>query len=120
MNVLTELNTLFSSLELPVETGIFSGVPPNEYMVLTPLVDSFAVHSDNKPHFDIQEVRLSLFSKKNYIKRKNQLVRLLLQADFVITDRRYIGYENDSGFFSYTIDCSKCYDITPQYEMEEI
>ncbi len=113
MNVLTELNTLFSTLDIPLETGVFSGVPPNEYMVLTPLVDSFAVHGDNKPQFDVEEVRLSLFCKKNYIKRKDQLVRLLLQADFVITDRRYVGHEDDTGFHHYAIDVAK------QYETEE-
>jgi hypothetical protein len=111
MNILAELNTLFSPLNIPLETGVFSGVPPDEYLVLTPLTDSFAVFGDNKPSFDVQEVRISLFSKKNYIARKNQLVRLLLQADFVITDRRYIGYEDDTGFFNYAIDVAKHYDL---------
>ena len=32
MSILTELNTLFSPV-LPVETGVFSGVPPDEYLV---------------------------------------------------------------------------------------
>lgn len=114
MNILTELNTMFTPLDISVETGVFSGVPPDEYLVLTPLVDSFAIHGDNKPQFDVQEVRLSLFCKKNYIKRKNQLVRLLLQADFVITDRRYVGHDDDTGFHHYAIDVAK------QYETEEI
>jgi hypothetical protein len=109
VNILSELNTLFSPLNIPLETGVFSGVPPDEYLVLTPLSDSFAVFGDNKPSFDVQEVRISLFSKKNYIARKNQLVKLLLQADFIITDRRYISYENDSGYFNYAIDVAKEY-----------
>lgn len=111
MSILSELNSLLESIKLPVETGIFSGVPPNEYAVLTPLSDSFAIYGDNKPLVDINEVRISLFSKNNYIKRKNQLVELLLQADFVITDRRYIGYENDSGFHHYAIDLAKNYEL---------
>ena len=43
MSILSELNSLLESIKLPVETGIFSGMPPNEYAVLTPLSDSFAI-----------------------------------------------------------------------------
>ena len=107
MSILSELNTLFETANIPVETGVFSGVPPDEYVVLTPLADTFAFFGDNKPIADINEVRISLFSKNNYLQRKNQLVRMLLQADFVITDRRYIGHENDTGYHHYAIDVAK-------------
>ena len=111
MSILSELNTLFETANIPVETGIFSGVPPDEYLVLTPLTDTFAVFGDNKPLADINEVRISLFSKNNYLQRKNQLVRMLLQADFVITDRRYIGHEDDTGYHHYAIDVAKFYEL---------
>jgi hypothetical protein len=111
MSILSELNTLFEAANIPVETGVFSGVPPDEYLVLTPLTDTFAVYGDNKPLADINEVRISLFSKNNYLQRKNQLVRMLLQADFVITDRRYIGHEDDTGYHHYAIDVAKYYEL---------
>ena len=111
MSILSELNTLFEAANIPVETGIFSGVPPDEYLVLTPLTDTFAVYGDNKPLADVSEVRISLFSKNNYLQRKNQLVRMLLQADFVITDRRYIGHEDDTGYHHYAIDVAKYYEL---------
>ena len=109
MSILSELNTLISPL-LSVETGVFSGVPPNEYVVLTPLSDTFAVYGDNRPLADIHEVRVSLFSKNNYLQRKNQLVRMLLQAD-LLTDRRYIGHEDDTGYHHYAIDVAKYYEL---------
>ena len=111
MSILSELNTLFEAANIPVETGVFSGVPPDEYLVMTPLTDTFAVYGDNKPLADINEVRISLFSKNNYLQRKNQLVRMLLQADFVITDRRYIGHEDDTGYHHYAIDVAKYYEL---------
>ena len=111
MSILSELNTLFETANIPVETGVFSGVAPDEYLVLTPLTDTFAVYGDNKPLADINEVRISLFSKNNYLQRKNQLVRMLLQADFVITDRRYIGHEDDTGYHHYAIDVAKYYEL---------
>ena len=111
MSILSELNTLFEAANIPVETGVFSGVPPDEYLVLTPLTDTFAVYGNNKPLADVSEVRISLFSKNNYLQRKNQLVRMLLQADFVITDRRYVGHEDDTGFHHYAIDVAKIYEL---------
>ncbi len=111
MSILSELTALFETINIPVETGVFSGVPPDEYLVLTPLNDTFAVFGDNKPLADINEVRVSLFSKNNYLQRKNQLVRILLQADFVITDRRYIGHEDDTGYHHYAIDVAKYYEL---------
>lgn len=112
MSVLQELNTLLSPL-LPVETGIFSDVPPDEYLVLTPMADVFALFGDNAPLIDVPEVRISLYSKGNYIKLKNQITSALLLAEFTITDRRYIGHENDTGYHHYLIDVAK------HYEMEE-
>ena len=111
MSILSELNTLFETANIPVETGVFSGVPPDEYLVLTPLTDTFAVYGDNKPLADVSEVRISLFSKNNNLQSKNQLVRMLLQADLVITDRRYIGHEDDTGYHHYAIDVAKYYEL---------
>lgn len=106
MSSLTELNALLSPV-LPVETGVFSGVPPDEYLVLTPMTDGFALFGDNIPLFDISEVRISLFSKGNYLQRKKQITALLLAAEFTITDRRYIGHEDDTGYHHYAIDVAK-------------
>jgi hypothetical protein len=111
MNILSEVNTLIEPTGIPLETGVFKGKPPDEYLVLTPLNDTFEVFGDNRPGFEVQELRLSLFSKNNYINRKSQLVRLLLQADFVISDRRYLGHEDDTGFHHYAIDVAKEYPV---------
>ena len=112
MSILEDLDSLLKSIGLPAETGVFSGAAPDEYVVLTPLADSFGMFADDIPLFDICEARVSLFSRNNYIKRKKQLVKLLVQAGFVITDRRYLGYENDTAYHHYAIDVAK------EYEME--
>ena len=112
MNILAELNTLLAPV-LPVETGVFSGVPPDEYLVLTPMTDEFVLFGDNKPLIDISEVRISLFSKDNYQQKKRQITTALLGAGFTITDRRYIGHEDNSGYHHFAIDVAK------EYETEE-
>ena len=110
MSILTELNALLTGI-LPVETGVFSGKAPDEYVVVTPMADTYPVHADNRPQFETQEAQLSLFSKSNYLKRKNEIVRALLAADFTITSRLYVGYENDTGYHHYAIDVAKNYEL---------
>lgn len=109
MNILAELKALSDTCNIPVETGVFSEKPPDLYLVIIPLVDLFEVYADNLPEYEIQEVRLSLFSKGNYIKIKNTLTRTLLGAGFTITDMRYLGHEDDTGYHHYALDVAKSY-----------
>ena len=109
MSLLAEVKVIIETCKIPVETGVFSDAPPDTYAVLTPLADSFDLHADNKPTMDVQEVRLSLFCKENYLKIKNRLVKAILNADMTITDRRYIGHEDDTGYHHYAIDVAKSY-----------
>ncbi|GAA0493127.1 hypothetical protein IRB23M11_01890 [Alkalibacterium sp. m-11] len=116
MSILKELNLIADLCSIPVETGVFSGVPPDVYLVITPLVDLFEVHADNTPEYEVQEVRLSLFAKGSYTILKNLIVRTLLGADFTITDRRYIGHEDDTGYHHYAIDVAKTYEFQIEKE----
>lgn len=113
MNVLSDIQTALGTLEIPVETGAFKDQAPEQYVVVVPLTDTFQLHADNAPGFDVQEARISLYSQSNYIKVKNAMVRLLLADDFTITERRYIGYETETGYHHYVVDVAK------HYEMEE-
>ena len=113
MNILSELNSVLSVLDIPVETGVFTDTVPDKYIVIVPMSDSFDLHADNSPTVDVQEARLSLYVQGNYMKDKNTIVRTLLAADFTITDRRYIGYETETGYHHYAVDVAK------YYEMEE-
>ena len=110
MSLLSELNTIISPL-VPLETGVFSDPAPDKYAVITPMVDTFELYTDDKPRHEIQEARISLFDKGSYTAVKNQIVRILLDADFIITDRRYIGYEDDTGYHHYAIDVAKNYEL---------
>jgi hypothetical protein len=111
MSILEELVALLGSLGIAVETGVFSGKAPDEYIVITPLSEVFELYADNCPHMEAQEARLSLYSRGNYRQRKNQIVRALLGADFTVTDRRYIEHENDTGYHHFAIDTAKIYNL---------
>ena len=117
MSILQELNQILRKLKIPVETGVFTGKPdsgspvPDEYIVITPMSEVYELHADNAPLHETQEARLSLFSRGNYIRRKNQIVKALLAADMTITGRRYIGYEADTGYHHYGIDVAQNYKL---------
>lgn len=109
MSLLSELKSIAENCGVKVETGVFSDTPPDEYIVLTPLTDSFEMHCDNLPEYEIQEVRISIFTKGNYTALKNKFVTAILKADITITDRRYIGHEDDTGYHHYAVDTAKSY-----------
>lgn len=115
MSILEDLMSILATKGIPVETGIFSDEAPDTYIVITPLSDTFDLHADNAPGVDIQEARLSLYTKGSYTALKNRIVRLLLWEDFTITGRTYNGYETDTGYHHYTVDAARHYE----FETEE-
>lgn len=111
MNILESLNRIIILLDIPVETGVFSGIAPEEYVVITPLADDFVFHSDNLPEYETQEARLSLYTKGNYLVMKDKVVRALLATGITITSRLYITHEDDTGYHHYAIDVAKIYPL---------
>lgn len=110
-SILKDIGQVLESLGIPIETGVFSEKALDEYLVLTPMSDIFDNYADDLPRAEQQEDRLSLFSKGNYQARKNEVVRVLIGAGFIIRDRRYLGYEEDTGFHHFAIDVAKLYEV---------
>lgn len=111
MNILSDVKKLLEDLSVPIMTGVYASDAKDEYIVLVPLSDSYPISADNLPITDLQELRITLFSKGNYLKIKNKIVSLMLKNDFCITERKYNGYETDTGYYQYTIDVAKNYEI---------
>ena len=111
MNILSDVKSILESLNIPIETGIFSDTAPKTYIVLVPLSDSFPLNADDEPQVDTQELRITLYSKDNYLRIKNNIVARLLTHQFYITDRRYGGYDTGTGYHQYTIDVAKNYEV---------
>jgi len=114
MNILSEVKSLLGSMKIPIETGVFSGSAPDKYIVLVPLSDEFPVNADDTPQIDVQSLRITLFSKTSYLKDKNLIVSKLISNYFFITSRVYNGYDSSTGYYQYSIDVEK------QYDMEEM
>lgn len=110
MSLLSDLTAALSVLEIPMETGVFRDTAPDEYVVVTPLNDLF-IFADDVPYTEVQQARLSLFTKSNYMSMKNRIVRQLLDTDFTITERRYLGREDATGYHHYSVDIEKEYTV---------
>lgn len=113
MSILSELNTLLTNMSIQTETGKMTDKVLDEYAVLVPISDNYSLFCDDKPKYEISEVRISIFTKGNYMQLKNKIVKGLLKENFTITDKRYVEYENDTKYHHYNIDVAK------YYEMEE-
>lgn len=111
MTILTEIQTAMAPLNIPVETGVFTDKAPDQYLVVVPMTDTFDLHADNRPCVDVQEARISIYSKGNYTTLKNNVVKALLAGDFTITGRQYIGYETETGYHHYNVDTAKFYEM---------
>ena len=111
MNLLEELKTALLPLHIPIETGVFNNRAPNEYLVLTPMSDVFLLHTDDMPHAETQQARVSFYCKGNYLAKKNQIVRAILTAGLTITGRLYAGHEDDTDYHHYAIDVAKYYEL---------
>ena len=66
MNALSEIGEILTAIKIPWQTGAYTESAPDQYVVLVPLSDTFDIVADNRPQFDVQAVRLSIFSKGNY------------------------------------------------------
>lgn len=107
IGLLENLSHIAKQLGLAYAVSCYTDSPaPHTYLVFTPLTDSFEIFADNPPGIEIEEARISLFTKTNYLALRDQITKALISARLVITARRYIGYEDDTGFHHYSIDVS--------------
>jgi len=109
MNILEETTALIAALGIPAETGVFTDTAPETYIVVTPLADTYQLFSDDRPGWETQEARLSLYSRGNYLTIKKEVLTSLFAAGFTVTQRLYIGHEDDTGYHHYAIDIAKLY-----------
>lgn len=105
--ILVRLTAMCRGLSIPCETVVFSALPvPESYAVLTPIADVYDLPADNQPGAEIEHARLSLFTKGNYLVLRDLVCHALTRENITVTGRRYVGFEEDTGFHHYAIDCA--------------
>lgn len=111
MSILNLIIETLNPTGIAVETSKFTGKAKDEYIVLTPMSDVFEAYADNTPTMQIHQVRISFFCKENYLQKKRQIERLLILSGFTITQRLYIGFEDDTKYHHIAIDVEKEYEF---------
>jgi len=111
MNILVDVTKIINNIGIDVETGVFSDIAPDVYVVITPIVDSYVLFASDHPEYDSQEVRISIYSKGSYVDIKNKILTTLQKEPFTITSRQYIGHEDNTGYHHYSIDVAMIYPI---------
>ena len=104
MSMLSDIKEILLPINIYMETGVFTDKSLDRYIVFAPIEQFYDVFADNKPLIDVHEVRISIYTKGNYSKLKNDIVNAFLKAEYTITNRQYIGYETDTGYHHYDSD----------------
>ena len=91
MSLLSELKTVADACSIPVETGVFSGVPPDLYLVITPMADTFELHADDSPGYDTQEARMRIFALPTAGMSPMRMIPAFITTP--LTWRNYTNYE---------------------------
>lgn len=100
-------NTLFEVGALNPRTFPTIQSFPERYIVATPLGDEYTFFADDTPQACIEEIRLSLFIRDNYLPARDELVRKLRAEDFTITHSGYVGFDPETGYHQYVVDVEK-------------
>jgi hypothetical protein len=103
MSFLSDLTSILSEINIPVKASMFFDTAPNEYVVVAPLTDDRSLYGDAQ--YAEQEACLSVYAKSgNYLDFRKMVLQALLGADIIITNRRYVGQEESTGYHHYAID----------------
>ncbi|MDR0957921.1 MAG: hypothetical protein LBM16_01765 [Clostridiales bacterium] len=105
MSFLSKIIAVLEKNGVPTQTVHFTQTPlPDEYAVITPMIDSFEIFADNKPQIETSSARISIFTRGNFTELVKRISFSLIESDFFVTDRRYIGYEKEAMYHHYSID----------------
>jgi hypothetical protein len=120
MNILSELTDLFELLKIPSMTAEFSEAPqPDTFALFTSISDDLDLFSDNMPEVEVCSVRITIYTKDNYIRIVRKITNALLNKDFTVSNRRYVNRETDTGYHHYAIDCEKFYAFDSKGEKKQ-
>ena len=111
VSLLSDLVGLFDELGIPCETAALTDKAPDTYVALTPIQDYYSVEGDDIPLDEVQEIRISLFTRGNYRALKRSIEKACIAAGLCITGRRYVGREDDTKYFHYAIDVANSYSL---------
>lgn len=99
IKALSPLKVPVTVIENPTDSSV-----NKKYIVIIPTSDNFDLYADDKPLECTEEAELALYCNGNYLAFRDKVTELLIAADITIKDRRYLEYEQDTGYHHYIIE----------------
>lgn len=75
----------------------------DRFIVIVPENDDIT-YADDKPLDFTENAALQLYCKGNYLSFRDEVTNALISADITISSRRYLEYEQDTGYHHYIIE----------------
>lgn len=112
MSLLSEIKSAVAAAGFTVEAGRFSASPPSLYAVLIPLPTRTTLSCDDAPTREQENARIAIYTRDDQITaHASSVVAALRAAGINITDRSYVGVDDDTGMYQYDVDAAKEYSI---------
>lgn len=106
MSINSDVITALSTVNLPKETGVYTGAALN-YIVLTPLGERNDDVADDTDLTETEGLDVNLYYVGNYLATKNQIKTLLKAAGFFISDSQHIEYDTETKQHHYVFTIEK-------------
>lgn len=105
MNLTERIDVALAPLGVPVSVmeHMTDRGKSDKFIVIVPENDDIA-YADDKPLAFVEGAALQLYCIGNYLGFRDEVTNALISADITISSRRYMEYEQDTGYHHYIIE----------------
>lgn len=113
--IVNDIYTALTNLKIPAQIGDYQTTAelPDVYVVIIPLYNEFT-SADDVPDFDIQQASIEIYSKGMWRTSVKQICDECIAMGLVVHERRYIGRNEETGYFQYSVTFEQAYDLEEQ------
>lgn len=113
--IISDIYTALQTLEIPAQIGDYQTTSdlPDVYVVIIPLFNQFQT-ADDVPDFDVQQASIEVYSKGMWRSTVKQICDACISKGLLVHQRRYIGRNEETGYFQYSVTFEQAYDLEEQ------
>lgn len=110
-DIISDIYSALTTLKIEVQIGDFqtTSALPDIYAVIVPLSEDYET-ADDEPDFDVQQASAELYTKGMWRTAVNNICGECIKRGLSVNARRYIGRNEETGYFQYSITFEEAYD----------
>ena len=114
-NIISDIYTALTTLQIPAQIGDYqtTSALPDTYVVIIPLYENFET-ADDTPDFDVQQASTEVYTKGMWRSTVKSICDECISMGLLVHERRYIGRNEETGYFQYSITFENAYDLELQ------